>query len=248
MIPNIAIDNRGVVPVTLDEVSLQLVDHGATTDVRTLSGETLRAPLKAGASVRNGGLALFPFQFCDGKLLGPAPKFADADLLAPSTVALIANQVFGWKGSRDELRIVVRGKRGGRPEEVSISLPIWGEASQTALKFPLAGRWFVAVAGTPHGGHRWAIPEAFALDIVRIGADDLTFRGDGQRFEDYYAYGAPVLAAAAGKVVEVVADQPEDPRVLVSREKASMRTRIAQARFRCICFPAATTRSPATPC
>jgi murein DD-endopeptidase MepM/ murein hydrolase activator NlpD len=72
----------------------------------------------------------------------------------------------------------------------------------------------VAVAGTPHGGHRWGLPEAFGYDIVRIGADDRSFRGQGTKFADYYAYGAPVLAAGDGVVVEVVDDQPEDANIL----------------------------------
>jgi len=74
--------------------------------------------------------------------------------------------------------------------------------------------WAVVVAGTPHGGHRWALPEAFAYDIAAFGTDDKSFRGQGQKLSDYYAYGAPVLAAGDGVVVEVVADQPETAEIL----------------------------------
>ena len=42
----------------------------------------------------------------------------------------------------------------------------------------------------------------------------MTYRGDGKRFSDYYAYGTEILAAAAGKVVESANDVPEDQTLL----------------------------------
>jgi murein DD-endopeptidase MepM/ murein hydrolase activator NlpD len=62
-----------------------------------------------------------------------------------------------------------------------------------------------------HTGHRWFVPEEFALDIAKLGDDGLTHRGDGTKFEDYYAYGAEALAAADGQVVGALNDLPEDP-------------------------------------
>jgi murein DD-endopeptidase MepM/ murein hydrolase activator NlpD len=69
------------------------------------------------------------------------------------------------------------------------------------FRFPLKGTWFVAVGPTPQGAHRWALPEEFALDIVRLGEGTSSHRGAGGRLSDYYAYDQPVLAAADGKVV-----------------------------------------------
>ncbi len=63
-------------------------------------------------------------------------------------------------------------------------------------------------------GHRWGVPEEFAFDIAKLGDGDLSYRGDGQTFEDYYAYGADVLAAADGVVVAAVNDVAEDTVVL----------------------------------
>jgi murein DD-endopeptidase MepM/ murein hydrolase activator NlpD len=157
---------------------------------------------------------MFAFQFCDGRLLDKVPHLSPAAVLASGAAGLVTNQTFGWKGSRDELRITVAARRAGQAEQAQVSLAVRADTVKTPMVFPLAGRWFVAVAGTPHGGHRWALPEAFAYDIVRIGADDRSYRGQGTKFSDYYAYGAPVLAAGDGVVAEVVADQPEDTAVL----------------------------------
>ncbi|HET6971125.1 MAG TPA: M23 family metallopeptidase [Phenylobacterium sp.] len=208
VVPNVALANMGGGEATLSEVTFDLLDKGAVVDTRRLAGDALRAAVKGGAAVEPQ-LGIFGFQFCDGKLLGEHPKFATTDALGAGTVALVANQTFGWKGSRDTLRITAHATRGGKAEEAQVSIPVDASTVKTPMRFPLEGRWAVVVAGTPHGGHRWALPEAFAYDIAAFGADDKSFRGDGQRFEDYYAYGAPVLAAGDGVVVEVVADQPE---------------------------------------
>jgi murein DD-endopeptidase MepM/ murein hydrolase activator NlpD len=214
VVPGLAVANRGAEPAELTALTYELLDKGVVVDTRRLAGETLATALKGGASAQLGPMQMFPFQFCDGKLLGPAPHLSATATLAPGAGGLVTNQTFGWKGSRGELRITAVADRAGGSEQAAITLAIRADTVKTPMVFPLAGRWFVAVAGTPHGGHRWGLPEAFAYDIVRIGADDRSFRGQGTKFADYYAYGAPVLAAGDGVVAEVVDDQPEDPNVL----------------------------------
>lgn len=214
VVPNVAVANTGAGPAQLTDVAFELLDKGVVVDSRHLTGEALAASLKGGAGVQGGMLQMFGWQFCDGRLLGDKPALAPTAALAPAAAGLITNQVFGWKGARDELRITATALRAGKAETATLSTPVRADTVKTKMVFPLKGRWFVAVSGTPHGGHRWALPEAFAYDIAQIGADDKTFRGEGTRFEDYYAYGAPVLAAGDGTVVEVVADQPENPEVL----------------------------------
>lgn len=208
VVPNLALVNSAAGEAKLSDVTFELLDKGEVVDTRRLAGEALQAAVKGGSAV-GPQLAIFGFQFCDGKLLGEHPKLAASSEVAGGSVALISNQTFAWKGARDTLRVTAHATRSGKPEEVQVSIPIDASATKTPMRFPLAGRWAVVVAGTPHGGHRWALPEAFAYDIAAFGADDKSYRGDGQAFEDYYAYGAPVLAAGDGVVVDVVADQPE---------------------------------------
>jgi murein DD-endopeptidase MepM/ murein hydrolase activator NlpD len=215
VVPNIALANDGATAATVSEVTFELLDKGKVVDRRTLSGEALKGQLASGPALQAGGmLQMFAFQFCDGRLLGAQPKLAGDAALPAGATGLMMNQVFGWSGSRDELRVTAVAERGGARETAALSIPLAADTVKTKLVFPLAGRWFVAVAGTPHGGHRWALPEAFAYDIVRVSADDLTYRGKGQAFADYYDYGAAVLAAGEGVVAESVTDQPEDPAVL----------------------------------
>lgn len=85
---------------------------------------------------------------------------------------------------------------------------------------PLRGAgWFNAngccVAETPHRSARIAVDgaryvkfETFAIDWARL-QDGRSFAGDGSRNEQYFAFGAEVVAVAAGTVVAVRDDMPE---------------------------------------
>ncbi len=214
VVPNLAVANRGAEPVRLTALTFELLDKGEVVDTRRLAGEALATAVKGGASAQLGALQMFAFQFCDGRLLGEKPTLATGSDLAAGAQGLVTNQTFAWKGARDSVRITVAAERAGKPEEARVTLAVRADTVKTKMVFPLAGRWMVVVAGTPHGGHRWALPEAFAYDIARIGDDDKSYRGQGQKLSDYYAYGAPVLAAGDGVVREVVDDQPEDSAIL----------------------------------
>jgi murein DD-endopeptidase MepM/ murein hydrolase activator NlpD len=120
------------------------------------------------------------------------------------------NETFAWSGERDAVRVIVLGSGNGRPIEAKGELPIRGGMSKTAFRFPLRGDWFIGAGPTLHSPHRWGTMEEFAYDIMKLGEKGRTYTGDGSKFSDYYAYGAPVLAAADGEVVEVVNDVPED--------------------------------------
>ncbi|HET6888703.1 MAG TPA: M23 family metallopeptidase, partial [Candidatus Udaeobacter sp.] len=95
--------------------------------------------------------------------------------------------------------------------EFAGSIPIKSEFAKNKYIFPLRGVWYVGWGASFHTGHRWAIPEEFALDIAKVGESGLSHKGDGTRFDDFYAYGADVLAAADGRVTSLANDQQEDP-------------------------------------
>jgi hypothetical protein len=58
-------------------------------------------------------------------------------------------------------------------------------------------------------GSRYAKPETFAVDWVRL-QDGRLFEGDGTRPEQYFAFGAELLAVADGTVVHVRDGMPEE--------------------------------------
>ena len=85
-----------------------------------------------------------------------------------------------------------------------------GPVDAVSLAAPVRGQWFVGQGGRAAlvNGHRAAFVQDDALDIAKV-VDGQSYRGDASRLESYYCYGEPVLAPAAGRVVNVEADMPD---------------------------------------
>jgi hypothetical protein len=78
------------------------------------------------------------------------------------------------------------------------------------LRLPFEGDWYVFWGGrTIEQNYHAASPgQRFAYDLVRR-VDGSSHRGDGSALEDYYCWNERILAPAAGTVVEVVDDLPD---------------------------------------
>lgn len=205
----VAVSNpAGAGPFQIDSVRFELLSKKEVKDSRTLSkADLVRA---AAAAPQIEGLnQVLPGQFCDGALLGEA-KLAKTLTIAPGEALVLLAETFAWVGTRDAVQVIVRGAGKSGQIEVRREIPIRGGLSRTEFRFPLRGDWFIGAGPTLHSHHRWGTMEEFAYDIVKLGDKGKTYSGDGSKFSDYYAYGAPVLAAADGEVVETVTDVPED--------------------------------------
>lgn len=77
--------------------------------------------------------------------------------------------------------------------------------TKTALRLPFQGEWFVFWGGrkVDQNYHASTRDQRFAYDLL-IMRDESTHTGDGKRNEDYYCFGMPILAPAAGVVHEAV--------------------------------------------
>lgn len=81
--------------------------------------------------------------------------------------------------------------------------------AQPLAVFPLSGVWYVMQGGGRLLNHHTVVAEQRgAVDLVRVGAAG-SYRGDSRRLESYLAYGEPVVAPCAGRVV-VAVDGIED--------------------------------------
>src|SRR5438067_1819705 len=211
LLQNVAVLNHSASAFKIKAVTIELLESGKVTDSRRLEANALQHFAERGAKMQAGGvLQQVAFQFCGASLIPSNVKLAGPDL-NENQALLITSQVFAFTGARDSLRVKVDGSSGRKTKKVSGTLPIKSEFAKNTYIFPLRGVSYVGWGASFHTGHRWAIPEEFALDIAKLGGDELSHKGDGTRFEDYYAYGSDVLAACDGTVVEGVNDQPEDP-------------------------------------
>lgn len=211
LLQNVAVINRGSVPFKIDNIDVELLRSNHVVESHNLDREAVQRFADRSAKLQAAGiLQQVGFQFCGTDLIAPSIKLAGATL-ARDQALLITSQVFAFNGVRDTLRVRVHGSQDGRSTELMGSIPIKSEFAQNKYIFPLRGVWYVGYGASFHTGHRWAIPEEFALDVAKIGESGLTHKRDGTRFDDYYAYGADVLAAADGRVIRTTNDQPEDP-------------------------------------
>ena len=197
VVQNTAIVNRSTQPVTVEQLHFELLSGDAVVESRALSAATVERLAKGGAALgQSGVLDAVDFQFAPQVLFGPEKYTLDASRTLPPGGALyVPAQLLAWQGQAQRLR--VRAVLSGTPEPVVAELPIRSGVAPGVWRFPLAGDWFVGAGATPHSHHRWAVPEEFALDILRLGADGQSHRGAGKAMRDYYAYGAPVLASAS---------------------------------------------------
>ena len=211
LLQNVAVINHGSTPFKIDHIDIELVQANRVVESRKLDREAVQRIADRGAKLQAAGiLEQVAFQFCGTDLIGSDIKLA-GPILDRNRGLLIVEQVFAFRGARDTLRARVHGNVDGHAAEFTGSIPIKSEFAQNNYIFPLRGVWHVGYGASFHTGHRWAIPEEFALDIAKVGESGLSHKGDGTRFDDYYAYGADVLAAADGRVTSVANDQQEDP-------------------------------------
>jgi murein DD-endopeptidase MepM/ murein hydrolase activator NlpD len=211
LLQNVAVINHGSAPFKIDDIDIELLQANRVVESRKLDREAVQRIADRGAKLQAAGiLEQVAFQFCGTDLIGSDIKLA-GPILDRNRGLLIVEQVFAFRGARDTLRARVHGNVDGHAAEFTGSIPIKSEFAQNNYIFPLRGVWYVGYGASFHTGHRWAIPEEFALDIAKVGESGLSHKGDGTRFDDYYAYGADVLAAADGRVTSLANDQQEDP-------------------------------------
>lgn len=89
--------------------------------------------------------------------------------------------------------------RDHHPSEVQFRLPLDG---------PVTVWWGGPTREVNY--HVFAPPERWAYDLL-LAEDQRTFRGDGSALSDYYTYGRPVLAPAAGTVLAAHDGVPDTP-------------------------------------
>ena len=79
------------------------------------------------------------------------------------------------------------------------------------LRLPFAGAWFVYQGGrsTFENYHAAIAVQRFALDLLPL-KNGLPFSGDGKTNDQYYCFGQPVLAPAAGTVAEAEGTVPDN--------------------------------------
>jgi len=210
VVQNMAIINDGKADATLNQVEFEVIERGVPFEVKTLRAADLDRAAAMGAKLQSSGmLGLLEFQFGGKALLPKDTKLSATRVLKPGEALLVTNVVIAISGNRDGVRVNASTQTSMGEATLFTAPP-----SRMVFSLPLEGMWYDGAGPSLHTHHRWAVPEEFAHDFVRIGAEGLPYSGDGTHFADYYAYGQKVMAAANGQVVAVLNDEPEDESLL----------------------------------
>jgi murein DD-endopeptidase MepM/ murein hydrolase activator NlpD len=211
LLHNAAVINHDQPAINVIAIEVELLQAGQVLDVKRLEAKAIQFFVDRGAKAQAAGIfKQVAFQFCGTDLIGPSITLAGPKLERDQAL-LISSQIFAFRGARDTLRVRAHGDVAGKAIEITGTLPIKSDFAKNTYIFPLRGVSYVGVGASFHTPHRWVIPEEFGLDIAKLGDTGLSHKGTGTRFADYYGYGADVLAAADGRVIEVASDQSEDP-------------------------------------
>jgi murein DD-endopeptidase MepM/ murein hydrolase activator NlpD len=147
------------------------------------------------------------FEFLDGlkRDLGRITKLDSPNFIAPS----VANFPAEFERGKMVLLIALdaEGKIGGLSITAPPSVkPKNTSRNRTKFALPFKGEWFVAWGGDTieQNQHQDAPNQRFAFDILKVDAKGKTYKGDGSKNEDYYAFGQEITAPADGVVTYVV--------------------------------------------
>ena len=205
VLQGIAAINRGPGSVKINELTIELLRGTEVLDTRKItSSDVARAAAGGKALSDSGMLRAIAFQFCDGALLGDS-ALAASSTLGPGQAVVFMHQSFAWRGVRDSVRVLAEGSSATIPIDPSFAQPI---------RWPLRGGPWTVAGASFHTTHRWAVPEQFALDIIKADARGKSYSETGANLRDFHAYGAEVVAVGNGTVVAVTKVQTEDPPML----------------------------------
>jgi murein DD-endopeptidase MepM/ murein hydrolase activator NlpD len=219
VVQTVFVINQGAEPLTLAGGSLELLREGSVMQSVQLSvAEFARAQKTADMMKQMNFPAALEVQFSALSTLPEGVEISPSLELASNTAALADDYYLIARGLPDELRVRVSATNAtGETLRSQASFPVSDYHPANDYIFPLeAGNWYILAFPGLRGHHRWSAATEHGFDITMVdergswasGPVDAWRSGQVPRWEDWYAYGKKVLAAADGVVVEVVDDNP----------------------------------------
>jgi murein DD-endopeptidase MepM/ murein hydrolase activator NlpD len=211
LVQKIGVIQREGGPVTLDSVEIQALWQGEALQMMVVPAAALdKGAQQLSAMEAQGMLKLLDFHFQTGRLLGDGVRLAASRTLSPGTAVMILAKPLVLVGLPEQIAVIARGKdAAGKPVEARGTLRVESHKLANPYDFPLAGTWYVGSGPNFESPHRWAAPEEFGFDLMALGGEGKTHKGDGSKLDDYYGYGRDVLAVGDGVVVDVITDATE---------------------------------------
>lgn len=205
VIQNIGIINRHSDSITANNVEIIAIKEAVEIQkVVVLQSHLIQSAQNYSTYQDHGILQLYDFQFQTSKYLDGI-NFSKSTTLSKGEALMITHRTLLFQTMPDSIKIVVNAiDRKGYPITGEKSMAVVNHKSKNDYHFPLKGTWVALGAPSLISHHRWASIQEFAFDFVKIGANGKTYKGDGSKLSDYYAYGEPVYSISSGIVVSAV--------------------------------------------
>jgi hypothetical protein len=151
----------------------------------------------------------FPVAKCKQFFQGLSEEFGKITKLEAPQFPSARQAVFLARCERGALDFTLdlddQGQVAGMRFQPHSDLPV-PKQNDTPLALPFRGRWLVFWGGDTAqlNHHHDSRCQRYAFDIVGVGPEGKTHKGNGGRNEDYYCFGRELLAPADGVVTEAI--------------------------------------------
>ncbi len=204
LIHNIGITNNNAGEIRLEKVVIEFFKEAKIFQQNIFFIEDI---LKNSSELyqlqKNNLLDKYDFMFHTRDLLGTA-KLSDSGVLQKESGLILRKLFFTLTSFPDNIKITVASRNKKGTSKAVLNLATKNSVSDNSFIFPVSGSWYAAAGPSAHTHHRWAYMEEFAYDLVQMGANNLTYKDDYTKPENYYCYGQDVLAIGAGEIIAVM--------------------------------------------
>jgi hypothetical protein len=230
VVQNVAIVNRGAQRLTLQSVRYEVLRRDQVILAQYFPRDMLESIWRflRGYLDRPGTMTSQASTFLFDSVLTGGVVLAQTTALEANAAVMLPRRPFVTSMVVPErLRISATAVNDAGAEiNTSIELALVRHTSPNEYRCPMEGRWYVASGASLQSHHRWRPASEFALDLTQIDAGSRSFRGDGTRASDYFAYGHDVLAVAPGRVVAATADVPDNELPKPNESRADFARRV----------------------
>lgn len=207
LIHSFAIMNMGKKDITIDRIILEVTDEDDQVQAQHyMAADDIQLQARRHKHYYDSGVfkrfdSVFGFSF----LFGATFQLSETAILHPDEGLIFFQKYFAVGPTARAIRVrAVAHTTDGQEIAGETTVPITIYQSANTYQFPLSGSWFVNVGPDAGTHHRWSQSSEFAIDAIRVSSEGKAYTGEGSSPDDYFAYGAPVFAAADGIVVRAV--------------------------------------------
>ena len=142
-------------------------------------------------------------------------RIGEESLVMPANTGIAVRALQFWLHAYERLTMfevtaVAKIVDSGETLQALARIPVEYPEAKTDLHFPLRGAWWTIQAADWSDQHKREVySQTYALDFVKLGPNNLFFKGTGMEIEDHFSWNQPVYATAGGKIAYACYDMPD---------------------------------------